>query len=101
LEISKTTDIDKKIKVLSLYSIATSKILFNDEIELLSQSYQQSGLKIIDSIHLACAEYAHTDVLLTTDKKFYNKAKTIKGLHTRIENPVNCLMEVISNEFTY
>jgi predicted nucleic acid-binding protein len=98
LEISKTTDVDKKMKVLSLYSVVSSKIIFDDEIESLAQSYQQYGIKLFDSIHLACAEYDHVDVLLTTDKKFIAKAQEIKSLNTRVENPVNWLMEVTSNE---
>ena len=101
LEISRTSDLDKKQKVLSLYSTASFKIGFNAEIELLAQSYQQYGLKLFDSVHLACAEYAHVDVLLTTDKSFLYKAQQIGNLHTKVENPVNWLMEVTSNEFTY
>jgi hypothetical protein len=82
-----------------LYSVVSSKIIFDDEIESLAHSYQQYGIKLFDSIHLACAEYAHVDVLLTTDKQFIVKAQKIKSLNTRVENPVNWLMEVTSDEF--
>ena len=81
-----------------MYSVISSKIIFNDEIASLAQSYQQYGMKLFDSIHLACAEYAHVDVMLTTDKQFINKAQKIKNLNTRVENPVTWLMEVTSDE---
>ena len=43
LEISRTSDPDKKRKVLILYSIASTKLAFNDDIESLSQSFQLYG----------------------------------------------------------
>ena len=54
----------------------------------------RSNIKYKDSIHLACAEAAKADALLTTDKKFINNAKRIKT-HTRIMNPNKWLLEVL------
>ncbi len=101
LEISRMSDPNKKQKVLSLYSFASSKVGFTGEIELLALTFQQCGMKLFDSIHLACAEYAHADVLFTTDKKFFTKSKQISNLHVEVVNPVNWLMEVTGNELTY
>jgi len=99
LEISRTTDLDKKQKVLLLYSSWTSKIEYNKDIRALAEIFHGYGLKLFDSIHLASAEYGHADVLFTTDKGFVVKAQQIKELKVKVINPVNWLMEVFSDEF--
>ena len=53
-----------------------------------------SNIKYKDSIHLACAEAAKVDALLTTDKKFVNNGNKIK-IDTRIMNPNQWLSEVL------
>ena len=53
-----------------------------------------SNIKYKDSIHLACAEAAKVDALLTTDKKFANNGNRIK-IDTRIMNPNQWLSEVL------
>lgn len=47
-----------------------------------------------DSIHLACAEVANADVLLTTDIKFMNNSNRIKT-YTKVMNPNQWLLEVL------
>jgi len=59
------------------------------DLEISRTSDLDKNLKLFDSVHLACAEYAHVDVLLTTDKSFLYKAQQISNLHTKVENPVN------------
>lgn len=53
-----------------------------------------SNIKYKDSIHLACAETAQTDALLTTDRKFANNCSRIKT-YTKVMNPNQWLLEVI------
>ena len=53
-----------------------------------------SNIKYKDSIHLACAEYVNTDVLLTTDRKFENNCKRIDTF-TKVMNPNEWLLEVL------
>lgn len=53
-----------------------------------------SNIKYKDSIHLACAEAANADVLLTTDKKFMNNCHRITT-YTKVMNPNEWLMEVL------
>ena len=55
---------------------------------------ERLGLRPFDSLHLACAEFAQADVLLTTDKKFIRQAEQL-NLKTRVVNPLVWLMEVI------
>ena len=50
---------------------------------------------IIHQNHLACAEYANVDVLLTVDKKFKNNANRIPA-KVKVMSPTEWLLEVIS-----
>jgi hypothetical protein len=48
-----------------------------------------------DALHLACAEQAMVDVLLTTDDRFTHQAGRLLGNPTiRVLNPVNWLQEL-------
>jgi predicted nucleic acid-binding protein len=90
-EIDKTLDINKKEKMLNIYSMAKNQIMLNDDIERRADNLIKYGIKIMDALHLACAEYAKVDVLLTTDVSFGKKAILISSI--KIDNPVNWLME--------
>ena len=96
-EIGRIIDPVKKQKVLALYHSAPSHIDFNGKIIEQAKMYERFGLRPYDALHLACAESAQADVLLTTDKKFIRQANQIK-LKTRVANPLVWLMEVI-NEY--
>ena len=53
------------------------------------------GLKTYDALHVACAEHAHVDVLLTTDDRLFRAAaRNTHQLHVRVANPLTWLQEV-------
>ncbi len=57
---------------------------------------KQVGLKAWDALHVACAEKAKADILLTTDDLFLSKAAhNKKMLKLKIENPLRWIMEVL------
>lgn len=52
------------------------------------------GFRRMDSLHVACAESAACDVLLTTDDQFLRKAaKCARRLRLEVRNPVDWLLE--------
>ena len=53
-----------------------------------------SNIKYKDSIHLACAEAAKVNALLTTDRKFMNNSNRIKT-YTKVTSPNQWLLEVL------
>ncbi len=97
LEIEKTPDEWKKIKVYKLYLLAKEKVLLNERIISRAHGLQSFGLKAFDSLHLASAEHAKADVFLTTDKNLLKVTKRLK-LDLKTANPVNWVMEVFENE---
>lgn len=53
-----------------------------------------SNIQTFDSLHIASAEEANADVLLTTDDKFEKVAEKLE-LGTRVMNPLRFVWEVI------
>ncbi len=78
-----------------MYSLCSEEVKVNSAILDRAEEIRHcSNIRYKDSIHLACAETAKADVLLTTDKKFINNGNRIKT-YTRIMNPNQWLLEVL------
>ena len=97
IEASNNSDIVKKQKVLLLHDGADEKINYNETIKTRSEDFRKHNIKSFDSLHLATAEHADVDALLTTDKKFEN-ASTRTDAKTRVVNPLTFYLEVLDNE---
>ena len=87
----------KKQQVLELYSLATLFVELNDDVILRAKDFFYLKLGSFDALHLASAEFAGADVILTTDKKFINKA-LLTDVKIKISNPAIWLMEVLYND---
>jgi predicted nucleic acid-binding protein len=92
----KTPDNNKLNKTLNVYSVKKESIDYNDVIEARAVEIQKYGLKPLDSLHFASAEYRNVDILLTVDKDFIKYSKEI-NTSLRVENPINWFMEVVDN----
>ncbi len=94
-EMNEVNDSYKKFLLQMMYGLCSEEIRVNSAIlDRAEEIRHSSNIKYKDSIHLACAEAAKADALLTTDKKFINNAKRIR-IGTRIMNPNHWLVEVI------
>lgn len=96
-ELSRLTNSVKLQKIRGIYSIAGERITVTQEVKGLSRIFQQNGVKLLDSLHLALCEANSRDILLTTDNNFIRAIGRLK-INTRIANPVTWLMEVMTNE---
>jgi hypothetical protein len=95
-EIMKTPDLNKKNKALELYKIRKENITMNDSIIKRANEIQKYGIKPMDSLHFASAEYKNVNVLLTVDKDFIINSKQINS-SLKVVNPINWFMEEIEN----
>ena len=68
-EIDSIKDAKKRTMVLGFYHCDEYHVL-NKQIGIKAKYYQKFGLKTFDSLHLATAELAKSDFLLTTDADF-------------------------------
>ncbi|MCX7795427.1 MAG: PIN domain-containing protein [bacterium] len=96
-EISRILDEEKKQKVRILSSMAKEHIVVTDEIEKRAIELEKLGFSPYDALHIACAEKAKVDVLLTTDDKLLRKALNARLL-VEVRSPIEWLLEVIKSE---
>ena len=95
LEINRMLDENKKQRVLDLYKVADMHIPYIDKIKKRSKEIiSVSKIRTFDSLHIAAAEEADADVLLTTDDKFEKMSEKL-DLKIRVLNPLRFAWEVI------
>ncbi|MCD8300876.1 MAG: PIN domain-containing protein [Clostridiales bacterium] len=95
LEMEHMTDLDKKQRVKELYKVASVSVAYTEDIKKRSQEIMsQSNIKSFDSLHIASAESADADVLLTTDDRLEKMAARL-DLKVRVINPLKYIGEVI------
>ncbi len=94
-EIGKIPDPERRNNVRYLSTMAQIKVSNNESIEARQAILEKMGFQPLDAFHIASAEKAQVEILLTTDdemlKIYYPHQKNIR---IKIENPVQFLMEV-------
>jgi predicted nucleic acid-binding protein len=96
IEISKIRNVERRRKASFLSTISQSYIVVDEFVEERALRLSELKFKSFDALHIACAERARADVLLTTDDSLLQKAlQQADALRVRLENPVTWLMEEI------
>ena len=94
LEMERMGDETKKRKVKELYQVTHMHVAHTDEIKKRSEDIMKiSKIRTFDSLHIAAAESANADVLLTTDDKMSNMASKLE-LKVKVQNPLQFAWEV-------
>ena len=93
-EIRENTDITKRNDTKELFNKTINKYVTSLN-EVRAQELQAKGLRKMDSYHLAAAELAGVDVLLTTDKDFIKICAKHNLSSVKVINPLTFLPEVI------
>ena len=93
-EILDMDDNDKREKVMLLYDAATEHIDFTEGIYSRAKELESFNIKSYDALHIASAEAAQADVVLTTDSKLINGAKRA-NTPIPVKNPMVWLSEVL------
>jgi len=97
LELGKITNVEKLKKVRMLYTVKNEILPVDLNATQRANEFQQYGIKTVDSLHLAVAEFGGVDIFLTTDDNFLKITKRIQ-IKIKAENPVTWFMEVLKNE---
>ncbi len=96
-ECSRNPDTDRRRKVEALLSVAKSKVTAGPQERERGLALQALGFQTFDALHIACAERARADVLLTTDDRLRGlAARQQDKLAVRVENPAKWYPEVIA-----
>jgi predicted nucleic acid-binding protein len=97
LESSQNPDTDRRGEVDLLLRTATTSVAVGLQERQRGRDLQALGFKAFDALHIACAERASVDVLLTTDDRLWRRAQRETGkLAVRVENPAKWYPEAIA-----
>jgi predicted nucleic acid-binding protein len=81
---------DTRPEMLELLASSTERIILTDAASQRAEDIEKLGYGAFDALHLACAEQAQVDGLLTTDDRFIRLVKRGLGNSAiKVENPVN------------
>ena len=95
LEIERMSDGVKKQRVKELYQVASMSISYSEEIkDRAAEIVSTSKIRNFDSLHIASAEVAGVDVLITTDDKLEKMAAKL-NLKIKVVNPLKFAWEVL------
>ena len=94
-ELDHTTDLDRRDRVADLAGMAQSYVGLGPADVQRATELEALGFRPKDAFHVACAERARVDVLLTTDDRFLRTAsRTRPRLRVAVRNPLEWLSEV-------
>ena len=97
LESSQNPDTDRRGEVDLLLRTATTRVAVGLQERQRSRELEALGFKAFDALHIACAERASVDALLTTDDRLWRRAQRETGkLAVRVENPAKWYPEAIA-----
>ena len=78
-EIERNPSMERRLENIALITHASENIQVTDVIADRARDLQRAGYGAYDALHLACAEAAQVDALLTTDDGFARKASSKLG----------------------
>ena len=97
-ELGDIRDITKRKSAEGFYNDSVdSHIMINRDIVNRVAALKTAGVGVLDSYHLACAEAAGANFLLTTDDRFENTCKRL-NLTVKVINPLNFSIGEIRHE---
>ncbi|HEX6373692.1 MAG TPA: PIN domain-containing protein [Longimicrobium sp.] len=94
-EIGVIPDPERRKRVQRFARVATEFVPLGIDCRRRGRELQTMGVRGYDSLHLACAEAARANVLLTTDDAFVRRARRLRqDLRVRVANPHTWLQEI-------
>jgi predicted nucleic acid-binding protein len=78
-EIDRNPDVERRLENAALLALSSESVEVDDVIASRGAVLQMAGYGAYDALHLACAEAARVDVLLTTDDGFIRRASRGAG----------------------
>lgn len=94
-ELAAIRDPERRRRVIEFASAETEHVSIDAELGRRQQLLERIGFGGYDSAHIACAEAAGAEVLLTTDDALIRRARRLQHqLALRVTNPVSWLEEI-------
>lgn len=93
-EVRRNPLIDRRVEAQTTLSLAATNTKIDEAIALRAQSLIGLGYGPFDALHLAAAESAGADVLLTTDDRFLKRtARKLGNPRIPVRNPLSWIKE--------
>ena len=86
--------LDNKIIIADMLQAATRFVEYTERIHERAEILEGLGIMGMDALHLACAEYADSDFLVTCDDAFIKKVQRINSVNVNVVT----LLEFVSTE---
>jgi predicted nucleic acid-binding protein len=90
-EISRNPKQEQTLFVLTYFRFATHNQTLTPAIKDRAKKLQESGIKLLDALHVACAEAANCNYMLTCDRRLINRCTS---LTISVLNPVDFILEL-------
>jgi predicted nucleic acid-binding protein len=98
-EIEQIKDVEQQKQVQIALSIAQIRVLEGHPLQGRTLELVKLGFSFYDAAHIASAEKARADVLLSTDDRLVRKARRLSGkIAVKADNPLNWLAEITQSE---
>lgn len=95
MEIAANRDPERRRRVQVLARLATERVSTSRDVLQRGDALEEMGFDAYDALHLACAEAAGADVLITTDDRFEKRARRLQNeLSVRVANPLTWIQEL-------
>ena len=95
-EVDNIPSTERRNRVNELRQGASEVLPLNDSAVERGEELKRMGLKTYDALHVACAEQAQVEVLLTTDDRLVRAAtRNARTLKVPVKNPLTWLQEVL------
>jgi predicted nucleic acid-binding protein len=93
-EVWRTPDESRRTAVLALLKSAQERLTLTPKSMEAARAYHDSGLGVMDALHLAVASSGRCDVLISTDDGFVARAHSISSPpHPPVMNPIRGMNE--------
>lgn len=94
-ETARNPNAQRRIFVDAIIAQAAEQQTLTDSIEQRARLLEQAGVKAIDALHWATAEYAAVDYFCTCDDRFYRKIKSLPDLPLAMVTPLELAQEIV------
>ena len=94
-EVSRNPNQQRQAFAAAILEGAQEQIALNTMIEIRATELEQQGIKAVDALHWASAEYAQVDYFCTCDDRFYRKIKSLAIDTLKIVTPLELAQEVL------
>jgi len=93
-EVRRTPSIERRLEAEALLSLASVRVVIDVEVAQRARNLASIGYGVFDALHLAAAESAGAEIMLSTDDRLIRRAQRKAGSpRIPVRNPVSWIQE--------